>query len=350
MVMMVFCLTEIQKRKLPAILNQFPWMDGLQEGSPQEQKSEPQREQTSKPHQQDIEPEEQFLTADIPTCSSTSALTYCEEETKSQRMERTQRDELKELKCEPQQEQKSQQSQHHDAVPAEQVLRADTVPLSSASAFTYHEEETKSEQEIVHYIHIKCPPESPTFEFKQEESKFGNDLLTLVFRASLLPSSKDRLIDCWEARLREWHDLGGGKAPVGLCKVPEAGSIGSDRGSRLSAPALLQKIAQQGHDQMSDGDSISEENATDASHVPSDQIRNMRALFGCLDGRSDSLDLNKTASDISSQDAGLQDDESYVPSEPVKPMVDETQEVRGLENRAPSEVSSVSSSQEWEKV
>jgi len=237
--------------------------------------------------------------------------------------------------------------QKHEAVPEEQVPSAETVALSSVSAFTYREEETKSEQEIVHYIHIKCPPESPPFEYKQEESKIENDVLTLVFRASLLPSSKDRLIDCWEARLKEWHDLGGGKAPVGLFQVPEAGSIGSDRGSRLSAPALLQKIACQDHDGMSNDDSISDENATDASHVPSDQIRNLRAMFGCLDGRSDSLDLNKTESDISS-DAG----ESHVESEPVKPMVEEMQEVSRLDNEAQSEVGSLSeaNSQEWDKV
>lgn len=317
----------------------------------------------------------------------------------------------KEQKCEPQQE----QQQNLD--PKQQVIDPETTTCSSTSAFTYYTEETKSEQEIVYCIHIRCPPGggvshehiegqilthgiririnkpgdkdlpalrwekafqldckegSPTFDFRSEEAKVENDILTLVFRASnqqriwKFPPHFHHGSEDWD--LRDWHDMGGGEAPIGLYTLPEACSVASDRQSRRSLPARLQWTSA-GHEQMSDGDSISQGNETEASHVDSEAVRKMRSMFGrCFDGQSEGSVAFRVASqgsiasldtqpmpqtfDISS-DPGLQDTAaSQLPGEPHDCMAEELREAyvqafKTLDSGAQSEVSSLS--QEWEK-
>eukprot|EP00746_Dinoflagellata_sp_MGD_P004282 gnl/MRDRNA2_/MRDRNA2_108257_c0_seq1.p1 gnl/MRDRNA2_/MRDRNA2_108257_c0~~gnl/MRDRNA2_/MRDRNA2_108257_c0_seq1.p1 ORF type:complete len:765 (+),score=155.03 gnl/MRDRNA2_/MRDRNA2_108257_c0_seq1:80-2374(+) len=212
--------------------------------------------------------------------------------------------------------------------PEEQILMTAAKSVSSAAPFTYYQETVRLEEELVHFIHVQCPPGggvsyehiageilthgiririnkpgdddlpplkweeafqlcckegSPTFDFKPEEAKLENDVLTLVFRASQLKRIWKFPPSEVSSDVSDWYDMGGGETPIGLCPLPETCSIGSGHQSHISSPARLQVTAKQSHDQGTDGDSTSQGNQTDISqisHIPTEDVQKLRDMFG----------------------------------------------------------------------
>jgi len=158
-----------------------------------------------------------------------------------------------------------------------------------------------------HAFHFNCEEGEPIFEHKPEENSFENDVLDIVFKASLTRRiSKLKPHSYQDHDDRDWHDMAGGDAPVGLYTLPETSEVDSHP-SRRSGPACLQRPAMQHLEQMSE---TSQSRAkTEASHLSSEPVDQLRNTFQQF--QEDMLDTSQTemvASSVTSETYAMPQD------------------------------------------